>query len=220
MSRLFPTSFVLALAVLACAGSVAAATRPSSLARGLRPIVLSKHRELQGSTTAGAASPVAPTWPDAFSIAFNVSVMQFHMFAAPSKLYYDYTIKSERIDFGECSANGVRAPCTVIFTPTTGYLMQAGKCCVAAPVGTVQPTWLHNLHYNGTAPVFGETVNWWRGASPIHNYYVDPNNSSRPLVLLVEDIMEEWVFTTPIMAGPQDPSLFRLPSVCAHAASC
>lgn len=75
------------------------------------------------STAIDVRSPVLPAWPNYFSVPFSVTVLEMGIIGAPSMLYYDWTLRSQRIDFGLCSANGDFEPCTVIFNGTGYYFL-------------------------------------------------------------------------------------------------
>ncbi len=176
---------VLAIAVIAvmccCAGAVNA-FRPTKLGSNSH-----SHSHTQPTTKHKSDVPVLSPWPEAFSVGFDVTVLGYGMIGAPSYLFYDWTQQAQRIDFGLCSANGVFAPCTVIFNATAAYLIQNNKCCQAASVGTLPPGWTSALTYVNTTLAYGETVNLFRGGDPTHDYYNGVGANS-PVFLRVEDV--------------------------------
>jgi len=91
--------------------------------------------------------------------------------------------------------------------------MKGDDCCITAPVGTVSPTWVKNLNYNGSSLVYGQLSTSWTGGQPLHDLFFS-STSNEPVMLLVEDIFELWAFTSPFQLGHQNPNLFEVPTDC------
>lgn len=211
-----------ALAVAAVLlAAVAVASASPALRHGVTGAMMRArhHHDRDHAPAKGLPAPPAslPPWPEAFSVSFNLTILEFGFIGASSKLYYDWTIPAQRIDFGLCAANGVLSPCSVVFNATGAYILQAGKCCLTAPVGPPHPQWVSGLTYNTTTVAYSQAVWLYRGGTPIHDYYASAETGS-PVFLQVEDITECWSFLETLQVGPQDPALFTLPDNCS--ASC
>ena len=177
----------------------------------------------------------APDWPNAFSVPFDVTVLPscpgvccdksdikscivqpIGIYGMSAKLYYDYSLFSERIDFTGCSANGTPNPCTFIFNATGGFLIQEEICCQAVNVGTVFPNWTSVLTYRGEQQAYNTNTQLFSGAIPLHSYFYS-NETNSPVQLLVHDINELWHFTEPFNVAPQSSDLFNIPSDCSSS---
>lgn len=168
-----------------------------------------------------AASESPDPWPASFSVPFSASVLEEQIIGVLGELFYDYTQLAERIDFaGGCPAGGkANISCSVIFNASAGYLIQAHQCTQIANVGTVAPDWLsNNLLFNSTMLVNGEKALRYRGGSPAHNWYTSMS-TKKPLMLIVEDIYEQWTFASDFIIAPQSPTLFQLPPNCKASSS-
>jgi len=165
-------------------------------------------------------SPSPPVWPTSFSVSFNTTIYIFDNFGSLSWMYYDYGVPAERLEYDECP-DGTNVPCILLFVSSNAYRItnNNSSCCLYAPVGPPNPKWTQTLQFNSTLKVFSVEANHFRGGDPQHNYYVDAK-TNEPLMLLVEDIDELWVFTSKMKIGPQDKKLFVLPSSCNNVKSC
>jgi len=112
------------------------------------------------------ADVVPATWPDQFSIRFESNIttsVEQPVKVIPGIMFYDWNIKSQRVDHGAGSYECVHfynsnAPCTIFFKPKGlyrilyGELNGAPKCCLDMEgLGAVAPDWsaAANPSYNG-----------------------------------------------------------------------
>jgi len=175
-------------------------------------IIASKSEQVNQFDETNPFPKITPYWPLAFNMTFNPTIIMYGYFGSPSVLYYDFHQLAERIAFAFC-CDGSNVPCSYIFNASLGFLIKGEDCCIAAPVGTVAPTWVKNLNFNGTSLVYGQVATSWTGGQPLHDLFFS-STTNEPVMLLVEDIFELWAFTSPFQLGAQNPKLFDIPSDC------
>jgi hypothetical protein len=164
-----------------------------------------------------ASVPVAPSWPTAFSVHFSSTLLNASIIGSPSLLQYDWSLKSQRITFEQgCVPNGTPSKCVQIYNATSAFLIQNGRCCAIDPgPAPTSPDWVTKLPYAGTTYAYGIKCDRYRSTGrSVHSYFIPRDSPTHPLVLLVEDIGEEWHFLEPFEIGKQDPHLFDIPSNC------
>ena len=194
-----------------------------------------------------SASKAPNPWPYEFSIKFETNITTNASdteFPVSGISYYDWNIKSQRIDHGagnyECAHfYNSTMPCTIYFLSDGMYrLLQEPlpegqeECCLDLPgIGATPPDWTSssNPTFEGFLkdPYSGIGALEWiydslpNEQSEYHKYYeVAPgtSNAGRPLIFTfpgADGRQDYHYIPSTLEEGPQMPSLFVLPDGCA-----
>eukprot|EP00048_Salpingoeca_helianthica_P017001 m.235241 g.235241 ORF g.235241 m.235241 type:complete len:194 (+) comp19957_c0_seq1:70-651(+) len=165
------------------------------------------------ASTAIAAGPPPPIWPDNFSIRFYT---QNEESAQYGTMYYSWSQRAQRIDHAQHSYEcehfySTTGPCTLLFINHSMYAVIPDKqqCCLDLPNGPTPPTWLASASYNGTDTVNGLVCDRWQGGP--HFYW---EHSGVPVKFSFPDVpaQDMYFLPTTYLVAPQPSSLFTLPA--------
>lgn len=193
-----------------------------------------------------SSDPTATPWPEEFVINFQSNIttdVQTPVFPVNGVSYYDWTIKSQRIEHSagayECTHfYNTDLPCTLFFLPDGLYRVLSQplpegqeECCLDLPgIGASPPDWASrtNPSYNGVVTdeysqfdAYKWTFDTFPNTDNPHLYYeVAPGTEyeGRPLVFTFPDVegRQDYHYDPKSMVvAPQDDSLFALPEGCA-----
>lgn len=183
---------------------------------------------------AAQSAPPPPVWPPSWSLNFSETTsIVVANYSFTGSWSYDYANRRERIDRSTgkydrfCgSVLDVDTPCTHLVTGGVRYLVWPAeqKCCGCCNstqgCDIVHPTWMRDA--NGTfistaplsTPVWSGVADSWLiwGAQP--NVWLTETGTATPVGF--SQIPDDYQYFIPstYVVGPQDASLFTLPSYC------
>eukprot|EP00048_Salpingoeca_helianthica_P017805 m.239075 g.239075 ORF g.239075 m.239075 type:complete len:198 (-) comp22298_c0_seq1:22-615(-) len=159
-----------------------------------------------------------PVWPNEFAVAFNFT---FNKTSSEGWLFYDWDLKSQRIDHEVCFGRPELGQCRLLFAgPATGDVWvyfptsPALYCCALRQLHGlfISPTWLKGASYLGSQIVNGKRSAIWIKQGYV---YADDVLSQAPVQL------NGTVGTSPItynyepwFVAKQNPAIFTIPTQC------
>ena len=174
-----------------------------------------------------------PVWPAAWAISFSEETFG-PTTNTSGTWYYDFSAGVQRIDRGSgkndryCgSVDPADAPCSHLVVAGERYLVwpTLKKCCgccnSTAGCGIVKPTWMVDANgtFSGTAPFtdspyFSGVADSWQinGLQP--NFWFTETGTDTPVGFAQVPDDYQWFNPASYVVGPQDPSLFTIPSFC------
>ncbi|CAG9322716.1 unnamed protein product [Blepharisma stoltei] len=185
------------------------------------------------------ADPIPPQWPNTFTQVFNETFAtgSYGNQTTTGTLYYDWTTKSTRIDRANgrydafCGLNGfkilVDGPCSHIVVNGNRYLYYPKDhyccyCCNSAQgCGSLNPTWMDNGTFLGTAPHNGVNAYGWLRTLQQDRYYYETaatQPSARVMLSIYEmggDFKDFHAITYSVPSG-----IFDLPKECNIKLKC
>jgi len=173
-------------------------------------------------------TPTKPVWPDQFLAVFGLNVNSSHIKNETSYFYSNWDIQAQLIDYRtQCIAfndAATKTACKIWFLPAGAYISIPAQnlCCLWFPgVGAVPPDFLATFNYSGiieNAPdEYGVLHQSYKWLGDLDFLYWTEVKTGFDIAMRDGGGDTFWNFGT-FTEGPQDPSLFQLPSTkCAAA---
>ncbi|KAL6075639.1 Proteophosphoglycan ppg4 [Balamuthia mandrillaris] len=163
----------------------------------------------------------APVWPFEWN-ATLIKINPVTKWIWWNKLYYDYPNNLARFDFYPTyySTNETwNLTCSILFRDNKIYMFDPSKeaCAITTRgIGVISPWWLKSATYKGTVLFKGMYCERWRLEELAIDYIARVDDIRTPVRSYnqVEDPgATDYV---DVVLGPQNPSLFELPSYCSE----